>query len=388
MTGVLLSGAAAPSSRAAERQPFEQYIRRFERSLRHRLRKLKAESPWLGDLLYTFPGAAVCIAAGRQPASRRQEAKRLVVEGRSLSQAAAALGLPLWTRSLPPEAFTGPLGDLPGGHDFARRIANCLPRRPEESAMWLRWVSYGSTVAGPEFALWLAREDFYHADPSGGTPILPLAAYAWFSSQPGTVGRNLMRRRWSPGMQFVIAVGEAAAWLDRVLLDYCLGWFDANGWYRDSAVGVYRFIPLLSRRSLEEEGSRMNNCVATYATKVSSGRCLIYSVRRGARRVATLEIVTGRGGAPAINQLYGPHNTQPPCDVKWAVESWLAQRTKCPLGSPTDTPLRDASPAAAQRWREVWKPFRESRPELAAVLHSPAAGSAKLRKDLVELGAL
>ena len=251
--------------------------------------------------------------------------------------------------------------------------------------MWLRWVAYGSAAAGPAFALWLAQQDVYGIASAGRTPLLPLAAYAWFSSSPGTVGRNLMRRPWSPHMQFEAALGETLAWLDRITLDYCLGWFDANGWYREVYCGVYRFVPLLSRRSLEEEGARMNNCVASYAFKVASGRSLIYSVRRGERRVATLEVVADRRGVPTINQLLGPHNRQTPCDVKRTADAWLARRAKCPLSKPVDTPIFGAAPIADQRWREVWKPFCAARPELATVLHSSEAGSARLRKDLAAL---
>ena len=54
----------------------------------------------------------------------------MVKEGRDLKRVARVLGLPLWTRRLPPEAFRAPFGDLPDGEVFNRKIVNLIPRDP------------------------------------------------------------------------------------------------------------------------------------------------------------------------------------------------------------------------------------------------------------------
>ena len=71
----------------------------------------------------------------------------------------------------------------------------------------------------------------------------------------------------------------------------------------------------------------MNHCVATYASDVAQGQCRIYSVRRGKRRIATLELQWpgNRSGRPYINQLLGHSNVAVDREVYEAVTDWLAQ---------------------------------------------------------------
>lgn len=76
------------------------------------------------------------------------------------------------------------------------------------------------------------------------------------------------------------------------------------------------FHALATAGSLRLESERMHHCVRTYWPSVASGRSRIYSIRRGERHVATLELRrrrwrAGADGPLEIAQLKGPCNATP-----------------------------------------------------------------------------
>jgi hypothetical protein len=125
-------------------EPIETRIRRFPRKFQRRLRKLVKGSKPLKDLLYAFPGAVFVLAARNRPPEARAEGVRLAQAGRPLADVAAALGLPMWLRRLPPEAFAAPFGRLPDADGFGRRVANLTPSAPKTAAMWLQWLAFSA----------------------------------------------------------------------------------------------------------------------------------------------------------------------------------------------------------------------------------------------------
>jgi hypothetical protein len=348
---------------------FETQIRRFPRGFRRRLRKLVRGSSRLGELLYTFPGLAFVLAVGGRSHAARGQAIQLVKEGRPLSDAAIALDVPLWMRRLPPEAFSGPFGSVPGSEEFGRRIVNEIPSKPDEAAMWLRWVLLAAECCDENFALWLAGQKIYQADDSGKLPLLPLAAFAWFSRGEHGPGRGLMGRPWHANMRFGAAVEEMRTWLERIILDYCRDGGSRNGsWFKTRKACGYRVTPLLSADELRDEGDKMNNCVATYVPKVASGACLIYSIRRGGQRVATMEIAP-RQGAPAIVQLLAAGNMNAGEDVWRAANGWLSKQGEYPMvahGAMAQMPV------IPNRWEAIWRPYWEARPSFKAYLVEPS----------------
>ncbi len=193
-------------------EPVHLRIRRFPRGYRRRLRKLVRGSKPLADLLYTFPGAAFVFAAPCRAAATLTEARLRLDGGRSLAEVAAALGLPMWLRRLPPEAFAAPLGTLPDAADFGRAIVNLVPADPEATAAWLQRVSFAAEACDDGFAIWLARHRIEVPAGSYRTPLLPLAAFAWFSAQPHTAARRLIRRPWHGRMRLSAAILEANEW--------------------------------------------------------------------------------------------------------------------------------------------------------------------------------
>jgi hypothetical protein len=368
-------------------ESLEARIRRFPRSYRRRLRKLVRGSRPLSDLLYSFPGAAFVLAAGNRSPDARGLAIRLVKSGASLAAVAEALDLPLWLRRLPPEAFAAPFGPLPAEAGFARQIVNLIPRTPETTPMWLQWVAFGAEAGDGALALWLADKRIYKAGEVGSIPLLPLIAFAWFSVNRNTVAHRLIDGPWHRKMRFKGAVAEARIWLERVIVDYCLEQQAGNGgWYKEARASGYRFVPLRTPQELSEEGDRMKNCVATYAGKVATGACLIYSVRRGGKRVATLEVTPKlRSQEARVTQLRGPENCDPAEDVVRAAEGWLAKRGRYPVVA------RDSLgylPIRSDRWEEIWQPFCSEKPQFGEYfLRSREQALAGLFRDLRRLEA-
>lgn len=93
------------------------------------------------------------------------------------------------------------------------------------------------------------------------------------------------------------------------------------------------FVALRSGIELFAEGAAMHHCVFSYSGHVIGDRKRIFSVRRGGRRVGTLEMATNSEWAPySPAQLLGPCNsTRLPADVKAAVRKFADQHQVDPL---------------------------------------------------------
>ena len=361
-----MSGPTRQAAMTRACEPIELRIRRFPRRYRRRLRKLARGSRPLSDLLYSFPGAAFMLAAGCGAPDARGRAVQLIKTGRPLPEVAAALGLPMWTKRLPPEAFDCDLTALPDEAGFGRRIANLVPRAAETTPMWLQWVAYSAQACDNDMALWLAARPIFTRDMEQGVPLLPLAAFVWFSRWDCEVARRLIERPWHENMRFQTAVQEARAWLERVVIEYCLEDDGATGdWFTVRKVGAYRFLPLRTMQELREEGDRMRNCVATYANQVAMSARLIYSIRQGGKHVATMEIapVSMNSREARIAQLLGPGNSQPREDVVRAATAWLSRRGRFPLKG-LDRMVQ--LPVRQSRWEAVWGPYRSAKPQFGA----------------------
>ena len=364
--------AAAKRERVLEKQ-----IKRFAKGYQRRLRKLVKTSSRLGDLLYSFPAAAFAIVSGHADHNRRGEAVRLIKDGADLRRVARVLELPGWSKRLPPEAFVESLGELQGDEVFNRKIVNLIPKEPEVSAMWLQWLQAARADCNDDFALWMAAQKIYSQDWADNfvrpvePPILPLAAFAWFSAHGDEPASRLIERPWHARMGLGTAVVNMAAWFDKLMLE--LSRADQQrgpGRYsKRKGKNRYTLVPLVTARDLAEEGEAMNHCVATYASPVAQGHCRIYSVRRANRRVATLELrwPNHRMGRPIINQLLGHSNVAVDREVYLAVSDWLAQNQKliCAPVVGIDNTLDET------RWTAVWRNYIEEKGERAAVTERP-----------------
>ena len=379
---MMANSIGQPSAARAYTSP-EAQIRHFHTSVRRRLRKLAGDSRRVGDLLFTHPGAAFVLAAGNRTPDNRGEALRLVQAGRPLAQVETVLDLPRWLRRLPPEAFVKPLGTVPGGHEFGRRIVNRIPKKKYQTGAWLGRMSVCAETCGEEMALWLANKRLCEDCCDDHAALLPLGAFVWFSQRPGHLAHSLMNTPWHKDMRLGAAVEATAAWLARIVFEYCAGSRDVDGtWFKERKSRGYRFLPLRSGAELQEEGEHMKHCVAAYAGRVAAGMCLIYSVRRGSKRVATMEIAPAPGEAltAGIVQLKGVDNASPGTDVLRAAQAWLAQRGCYPYAG-ANRAVHDG------RWREVWRPYCAAKPQVAPHLSGrPETGLMRLYSDLNTLG--
>jgi hypothetical protein len=293
-------------------------------------------------------------------------------------------------RRLPPEAFTELPPEWEEDEDFGRRIVNFIPNVPDSTGKRLQSVSLAARACDCSFALWIASQKIFTPDSMQGTPPFSLlAAFAWFSGQTSLAGRGLIASPWHRQMSFPYAVREASAWFERILFDYCRDENDAgsDNWARIRKAGGYRFVPLVSGEDLRDEGDRMANCVATYWKKANSGECLLYSVRRGGHRIATLEITPTfmASRTPIIAQLLGPANAPVDADVRRAANEWLRKQGRYPAArrDPSQTRVHP------ERWENIWQPYREARPDFGGEFTEPRpAVLSRLRRQIDELHAL
>ena len=159
---------------------------------------------------------------------------------------------------------------------------------------------------------------------------------------------------------FSQAAFEAASWLERVVQLRCADVDAADAWSAPSKSGGYRIYPLTTPEELIEEGDVMNNCMATYVGAVGRGDCLIFSVRRGRRTVADLEIrPKARSGEFFVAQFEGAGNTDPAPRVRRAVERWVLGLGECPLNKGG---LLRRGRLNAAKWRAEWADFVEAHP--------------------------
>lgn len=336
-------------------------LRRYHRSYRRRLRKLARTDDRLKDLVYTFPAAAFALAGGHGNPLHRADANRLVRNGAALREIGAVLGLPKWVRRVPPEAFVEALGKIPNGETFVRRISNQIPDDSDHNAMWLQWTLRGNAFCDESFALWIARQRFWHERGADAQILLPLAAFAWYSNAEGTTARGLIERPWTTEMSFAKALEATRSWFVRCLSDYCNDDQGVTGrWFVAQRCSGFRIVPLRTPTELTEEGNRMCHCVGDYANQVMTGACLIYSVRRGNDHVATMEVRPHweRKGQPSIVQLRGPENENVGEDITRAATQWLSRQGRYPYAGSGQL---SRMPFNEQRWGKLWIPFLDAK---------------------------
>jgi hypothetical protein len=350
-----MGNAVLTANGGARLVALETQIKRFDRSYRRRLRKFTRTSSRHGDLLFTCPAAAFAMVSGRGAVDQRGHAARLVRDGASLAAIMTKLELPAWLRRLPPEAFTRPIGNVATGEAFGRKIAGRIPEDARVAADWLLAIEVALAAADDDFAYWLAGQPMFAEPFQGEAPVRPLAIYAWFSRQADVRGRRLMEKPWTKQIKYAAAIRQMCAWYDRVFEDLTRSDLTRGpGRYsRRQRASAYVMVPLRSAAQLNEEGGIMNNCVGSYAGMVAARECLIYSVRRGSKRVATLE-VRAHGGVPRIWQLEAPGNTAADPVIWRAVDEWLAEQDHLFIANPANVARLSID---ATRWKAIWLPY-------------------------------
>lgn len=353
----------------------EALIARFAVPVRRDVRRLIRMAPRSADLATVFPGVLYALATGHGASDDRRQTLVQIEQGAPLKIVARSVGLPLWLRRLPPEAFTGPIGELPTSETFARRVANRMPTTNAEAAFWLSAVSFATRACHEDFALWLAEQQLF-ADPGDAERLFAiLAAYAWFSGDVYSRAHGLIVVPWRPEIAFDTALCAAKSWFNRVRLIMQLrpGTLD-DTWLSPGSVNGYSILPLTDAREILDEAHAMQNCADQYADRLVRDRCRLFGIRRGASRVATMEIGPHprEAGILAINQLKARHNMPAPLEVWQAAHAWMSQQPvlkRLPSLTMPDRPIDNAT------WRDLLDGYRRQKggaPWLPEVLSSAA----------------
>jgi hypothetical protein len=364
----------------------EALIRRFEIARRPTVRRLVYSSSRAADLAAVFPGAVHALALRHGPATRRRKALALVERGAPLKDVAQALELPFWLRRLPPEAFSGPIGPVPGTEMFARRVVNHLPASAAESAFWLKSVTFAARACDEYFALWLAAQSIF-AEPGDPERLFGLlAAYAWFSNADLVRAHALIGVPWRPEMAFDTAVCAAKSWLNRIRLVLQLGpGAITDAWLEAGEANGLSFVPLIEQNEILAEAHAMQNCADQYADRLARDRCRLFSVRRRGVRVATLEIGPHprEAGVLAINQLKARHNMPASTEVWQAAHAWLSSQKDLRRPPALAPPERTLD---AEVWEALMLPYRAKKRGAPWIPHSPTKATfAALEADVADL---
>lgn len=365
----LSSGRSKRPSGTATRTPaptlpaeVKRQILRFATAARPHIRKVVRTKPRTAELAQVFPGLLYALAMELCSPEQRELALQRIAEGAPLRAVAAAAGVPMWLRRLPPEAFSNDLAGLPSAEGFARKIAARLPVRAADASDWLETVRLAARAADEEFALWVARHRIsgYRAD--RGERLTILAAYAWHSTNAWAPASDLVWSRWRPEMSPDTAICAAKSWFNRVQL--CIGLDDAetalDPWLQAGDMDGYEFHPLITAPDLLQEARAMNNCADQYGAALIENRCRLFSARYQGAHEATLEIAphSREAGVLSIVQLKGRNNA-PATEAVWRASlRWLAMQPRL-LQSPAR--MRRSPTHSTSMWERLMGPYRADR---------------------------
>jgi hypothetical protein len=119
------------------------------------------------------------------------------------------------------------------------------------------------------------------------------------------------------------------------------------------------FVPLVTVQDLIGEASAMDNCLDQYGLHLESGTRRVYSVRKGCKRVADVDLGPHPTDTrmPHIVQIRGPRNRRVDSSVWQATYAWMAAATVVP---PTLDHAARRRRQAQQAVRRFWMPHLEA----------------------------
>jgi hypothetical protein len=345
----------APVRSSARSDLLERQFKRYCPHHQGAVRALASRHSRIADLALSFPTLLFALAAPRHGFDPAWPIARTIA-GARLAEVAAAADVPMWLRRLPPEALVRPIGRLPDSKPFRLQIANHLPPR-KLAPIWLGAVADAAELADDAFAIWIAREMVRDMRSVKLKRLRLVGLWAWFSGQPGTFAGSLMRKCWTPDIQFEAALAAADDWHDTILLYVNLGREPITDlWLRPAHVCGYDFRPLVSVSEIADEALAMSNCVRRYGEDVAHNRSRLWSVRKDGQRAATLDVALCAGGPlPGVVQLKGAANSKAPFEVWWAARQWLNLHDL----SRFDPKLKAWGSANPDRatWLALWRPY-------------------------------
>ncbi len=348
----------------------------FQPPFRKYVAGLTSTSPAIEDLADSFPALLFAMATGYGTASGREAAFRAVVDGQSLKEASALLGLPMWTRRIPAAALAEPFPHLPLDEAFAAEVINRVPQGAAECQAWLDRFLTGLRLVGRDMGVWIAREPRLQAPGTSDEAFQWILAWAWVSITPTCPGHRLLRGAWSLDMGLKRVADELAVWRKRIDLVGALADVNRDPWYADGLLGGYEIVQLRTIDDFVTESLLMENCLDQYAAHLAYGRVRIFSVRREGRPLADLELTirTEKPTEACISQLRGPRNRRAPPGVWQVVTAWLEAQPRRQLGS-VSTPTT----LARDHLDRFWRPYIVAVDAAGLTLRLPSAVVARDR---------
>jgi hypothetical protein len=346
LIGELHEAAAVPDAiRAA---------RRFTLRYREDIYRACALSGSALQLVETFPVAALAIYAGRWPSThsrgwreseriwrqrpqQQEDAAKLVECGARLRDVAAALGIPLTLRHIPPGAAHLVESVVIRHPD----LIQWMPRQTPAAKMWLISVRCAHFRGGDDFGRWIARHISEIPGQLNGVAHTVTDLADWVRAKEGS-GLEFVTRSFTPAMGLKAATQASQEWHEAVATnaDCRQGRELPAPWYPAAKQGGFDIIPIATAADLYREGQAMHHCVATYADRVREGACYVFSVRQSGGPVATVSLVRD-GARVLIEQVRGPCNSASTAAIMTAVRQWLRTRP-APAIEPRD-----------QQWEEL-----------------------------------
>lgn len=361
-----------------------QHLARFDARHRQRVADCAALSQRLAQLAFSHPLLLFALATGYGPLTSRREAVRRAVDGRSLADVCAAVGLPLCLKRIAPEACRAPLTPVRWSAAANRELAPLIPRSARAAAAWLSGISFAHAACDERFALWVARQDDLFSHGTLRPQLLqPLAVFAWFSQAPQRSEILGSNQPWSAELGLKRAVRRTAVWLVYLRL---VGWLGHDGladsWLPAGEACGYRFEPLLTAQALLDEGRAMDNCAVRYAGRLARDESRLFSMRRHGRRIATVEIRRSPNLARlVIAQMRGSGNSPCRLDAKQAAQHWLGRHAEHAAGT-------TASRAPAPGLDLVQQSLASYQAAAGASRLAPRLNVTMLESALVDLAAL
>jgi hypothetical protein len=324
--------------------------RRFCFNHRENIYRAAALSRRALQLTDTFPVLALALYSAERwqrsddLVARQNSAAALVERGARLRDVAAAMDIPMALRRIKPGA-AHLLAEVFCEHP---EIMHFMPEALPRSKVWLQLVRWANHNVGVDYAKWIAKN--LAQIPGGlqqaGAFVSDLADWVRACTTteadervlPEVRGKQFVARPFTPSMSLKTVTKLSADWHEAVAADMSGPRFAfPSPWYPAAKLGTYEILPIESSAELYREGAAMHHCAGTYACEVKCGAIYVYSIRGDGERLATLEL--GRNGnRPALIQLRGPCNAQPPKEITAIVQRWL--RAQPPLQQ-QDPPRRN-----------------------------------------------
>lgn len=308
--------------------------RRFSIGQRWDIYKAAAMSTRARQAIEAYPllGAAIYAFDALGETDSIREARRLVESGAKLKDVAASIGATMLARKIVPQcAFFAAPDVVDSAFALCPEVLhNHLPKTAIGQHRWL-WFMRHSNEQIPGWQEWAAKN-------------FPVKMKCEEANSAMTQIRDWYRVNPGANCSFATALERASAWHNEAAARRQVEWDARNAaydrkreeemrkpfpepWLPSGTVDGFNVAALLNQAELADEGRAMHHCVQQYDHYVRTGKSYIYSIRRGEKRIATLELKR-RGDQYEVAQLRGACNKEPEPEVFRAVRNWIFEMTK------------------------------------------------------------